>query len=424
MSRRPTARLAGYAAILALGAYAAVALDRVALLALVVPFALWLSVGLASATPPDLDLTCRLDQERIGEDGMAKLVALVSCRGPVSWVEAELELPDGLVSDVPGNRQRLRPQDGVISKCGWELRPQRWGTYRCGPIRVRAQDRFGLMTYSVGLGQPLRLRVFPAFERLRELVAPARTQLYAGNRIARRHGEGIEFASIRDFTAGDRVRRVNWRATARSGIPLVNDFHLERNADVILFVDSFVDLGVDQDSVLTLAVRAAAALAEGYLGERDRVGVVGFGGLLRWLLPGMGPRHFYRVVEALLDTQVVTSYAWRAIDVIPRRVLPPAATIVALTPFLDPRSLGALADLHHRGFELVVIEISPERFLLRGGKSLDPLALRLWQLVRAARRRTLQRAGVIVVEWPEGTSLEAVLGQVREYRRFARRSAA
>lgn len=424
MTRRPTSRLVGYAILVALGAYGAVTLDRVAILALVMPLAVWLVWGLVTATAPELDATCTVDSDRVAEDGQLLLQAEVSCRGSVGWLEVELELPSGLVSDRPANRQRIRPSGDRTTTLAWKLTPKRWGAYRCGPLRVRAQDRFGLLEYSGRLGEPLRVRVFPAFERLRQLVPPARTQLFAGNRIARQPGEGIEFASIRDFTPGDRVRRVNWRATARAGVPLVNDFHLERNADVILFVDSFVDLGVDQDSVLTLAVRAAVALADGYLGDRDRVGVVGFGGLLRWLLPGLGPRHFYRVVEALLDTQVVTSYAWRAIDVIPPRVLPPAATILALTPLLDPRSLGALADLHHRGFELVVLEIGPERFLPRSSSSPDPLALRLWQLLRVARRRSLQRAGVIVVEWPAGISLEAVLAQVREYRRFARRSVA
>jgi uncharacterized protein (DUF58 family) len=137
----------------------------------------------------------------------------------------------------------------------------------------------------------------------------------------------------------------------------------------------------------------------------------------------LGPRHFQRVVEALLDTQVVASYAWRDIDVIPSRVLPPSATIVALTPLLDARSVGALADLHHRGFDVVVLAIAPERFMPSSDR-IDPLALRLWRLLRVARRRSLQRAGMIVLDWPEGLALEALLDQAREYRRFARRSAA
>jgi uncharacterized protein (DUF58 family) len=422
--RRPSPRLAGYAAIVALGVFGAVTFDRIGALALVVPFAVWLAVGLAAAAPPEIELTSRIDQGRVGEGDEVVFEVEISCHGRLSWLELEVELPAEVDCDIPGARVRIRPLQGGSQTLSWRLRPRRWGVYRCGPIQVRAQDRFGLLSYSARLEEPKRLRVFPSFERLRRLVPPARTQLFAGNRIARLHGDGIEFAEIREFTAGDRVRRVNWRTTARTGVPYVNDFHLERNADVILFVDSFVDLGIDQESVLTLAVRAAAALADGYLGERDRVGVVGFGGVLRWLPPGMGPRQFFRVVEALLDTQVVTSYAWRAIDVIPRRVLPPAATILALSPLLDPRSLGALADLHQRGFDLAVLEIAPERFLPRARGSLDPLALQLWRLLKEARRRSLQRAGLIVIEWTEEMALETLLAQVREYRRFAHRSVA
>jgi uncharacterized protein (DUF58 family) len=414
----------GYAAIVALGAFGAVTLDRIAALALVIPFAVWLAVGLATTAPPELEISSKLEHERVAEGDEVLFEVGFSSRGALGWLELQLELPAEVDCDIPGARYRVLPRAGEQQTLIWRLRPRRWGAYRCGPIHVRGRDRFGIISYSAELDQQTRLRVYPSFERLRRLVPPARTQLFAGNRIARSHGEGIEFADIRGFTAGDRVRRVNWRATARTGVPYVNDFHLERNADVILFVDSFVDLGLNQESVLSIAVRAATALADGYLGERDRVGVVGFGGLLRWLLPGMGPRHFYRVVESLLDTQVVTSYAWRAIDVIPPRVLPPAATILALTPLLDLRSLGALMDLHHRGFDLVVLDIDPERFLPRTGRRPDPVALRLWGLLRVARRRSLQRAGLIVLEWPEEMALETLLAQVREYRRFARRSVA
>ncbi|MGA2872848.1 MAG: DUF58 domain-containing protein [Candidatus Dormibacteria bacterium] len=424
MTRRPTPRLAGYAALVALGVFGAVAVDRIAAIALVLPFALWLAWGLASFRAPVLELSGGLDQERVGEGDGVRWQAELRCLGAVGFVELRLALPREIACGVPGAAFRVAPKGGAPESLSWPLTPVRWGFYRIGPVAVTAEDRFGIIRCTGRLGGISELRVYPSWERLRRLANPARTQLFAGNRIARQHGEGIEFAEVRRFVPGDRVRRLNWRVTARSGTPHVNDFHLERNADVILFVDSFADLGSGQDSVLALAVRAATALADGYLGERDRVGVVGFGGVLRWLLPGMGPRHFYRVVESLLDTQVVTSYAWKAIDVIPARVLPPSATVIALTPMLDLRSVGALVNLQQRGFDLVVLEISPERFLPRSGRAVDQSALRLWQLVRVARRRSLQRAGLIVLEWPEHVSLEAVLAQVREYRRFARRSAA
>ncbi len=135
----------------------------------------------------------------------------------------------------------------------------------------------------------------------------------------------------------------------------------------------------------------------------------------------MGSQHLYRVVETLLDTEVVASYAWRAIDVIPPRVLPPQATVVALSPLLDPRSVGALADLQHRGFDLLVVEIAAESLLGPAARQVDPLAIRFWSMLRQARRRRLQMTGIAVVQWEPGEPLEPVLAQAREYRRFAPR---
>ena len=96
-----------------------------------------------------------------------------------------------------------------------------------------------------------------------------------------------------------------------------------------------------------------------YLREKDRVGFVTFGGILNWLLPSTGAIQLYRIVDAMLDTQIVLSYAWRDVSTVPRRMLPPQALVLALTPLLDERSEGALLDLRGRGFDLVVIEISP-----------------------------------------------------------------
>ena len=105
----------------------------------------------------------------------------------------------------------------------------------------------------------------------------------------------------------------------------MNESHPERNTDVILFVDSFAEARGQDASTLDLAVRATAALADAYIGRRDRVGLISFGGILRWLEPGMGMVQLYRIVDALLDTQIILSYYWTGIDVIPRRTLPPSA---------------------------------------------------------------------------------------------------
>jgi uncharacterized protein (DUF58 family) len=200
----------------------------------------------------------------------------------------------------------------------------------------------------------------------------------------------------------------------------VNESHPERNNDVIFFVDSFEEARRGGAGTLDFAVRATAALADAYVGRRDRVGLVSFGGILRWLQPGMGTVQLYRVIDALLDTEVILSYYWTNIEVIPRRMLPPSALVIALSPLIDRRSVGALLDLRARGFDLAVIDVSPVPFTLRPSSGLDATAYDIWTLHREAVRHRLQSAGVAVAEWREGTPLQAVLEEVRAFRRYAR----
>ena len=200
----------------------------------------------------------------------------------------------------------------------------------------------------------------------------------------------------------------------------MNETHPERNVDVILFVDSFAEARLGGEGTLDLAVRATAALADAYIGRRDRIGLVSFGGILRWLLPGMGTLQRYRVLDALLDTEIVLSYYWKDIDVIPPRTLPPSALVVALTPLLDERAVGALLDLRARGFDLAVIDVSPVPFTPVPKASLDALAYRIWNLRRDALRHRFERAGVAVVEWRRGDDLQLALEEVTSFRRHAR----
>ena len=147
-------------------------------------------------------------------------------------------------------------------------------------------------------------------------------------------------------------------------------------------------------------MRAAATLAGRYLERRDRVGLVTFGGILRWLEPGGGLVQRYRLIDALLETGVEFSYAWKDVNIIPARTLPPKALVIAITPLLDERSIAALLDLRARGHDLAVVEVSPED-LVAPGEGIDALAYRLWLLRRAELRARFERAGVAVARWSD-----------------------
>jgi uncharacterized protein (DUF58 family) len=134
----------------------------------------------------------------------------------------------------------------------------------------------------------------------------------------------------------------------------------------------------------------------------------------------MGTAQLYRIAEALLDTEVVLSYVWRDIRVIPPHALPPKALVLCLTPLLDDRMVDALVDMRGRGADVAAVEIAPEPFVLAGDGEQAAVAYRIWRLRRAVVRSRFRRLGVPVVQWRSGDPLEPVLEEVSSFRRFAR----
>jgi uncharacterized protein (DUF58 family) len=420
MTRHVSPRLAAYAGIAALALLAGLAFGRIELVALAAPFALAAVVGAAIARTPQLDVTLRLDRARSLEDEEVGATIELSSATGVARADVLLIRPDELVPAKP-NPLGLRLEPEETRTLELPLRCDRWGAFSVGPVLVRARDPLGFHSWELQAGGVRALRVYPSVETLHALLPPYETQVFVGNQVSRAKGEGIEFADVRPWTHGDRPRRINWRASARRGELWVNDQHPERNTDVVLFIDTFAEVrGSGGRSTLDLAVRAATSLAHRYLGRKDRVGLVSFGGFLTWLVPASGTLQLYKIVDSLLQMDVVLSFAMKGVDVLPPRTLPPKALVLALTPLLDARSAAALLDLRARGFDLVVVEVSPVPFVDPGKGELAELSYRLWRLSREAMRARYERAGVPVVEWLDGVPLDVPLEEVSAFRRYAR----
>jgi uncharacterized protein (DUF58 family) len=422
--RRASPRLGAYAGLAALGLLASLVLGRPELVAVAAPFALLLAVGLAAGRAPRLEVSGWLDRDRALEGEDVQFTAEIHALTPVDRVQVALALPAGLESRPGTNPVALTLAANEKRTLELPVECARWGGYAVGRVVLRARDRLGLFVFEAVADRRSGLKVYPRAEHLLNLLRPLETQVYAGNQVARAKGDGIEFADVRPFTVGDRPRRINWRASARRGDLLVNEMHPERNTDVILFLDTFSEARRPDEGTLDLTVRAAATLAAKYLERKDRVGVVGFGGILNWLLPATGLMQLYRIVDSLLDTEVVLNYAWKDIDVIPTRTLPPKALVLGLTPLLDERAVNALLDLRGRGFDVAVVEVSPMPFSPPGTDPADEVAYRLWRMRRAALRYRFESMGVPVVEWRADAPLATALEEVAEYRKHVRLSRA
>ena len=342
MTRRGSPRLEGYAAVAVVGLVASLALRRPELAIASAPFVLLLVFGLRQREEPRVHVSLVLAGDRVLEGDELDERLEIAAETAVDRLEVLVHIPERVELTEGHDAVALRLRAGEERTVPLRLRCSRWGLYDLGVTEIRARDVFRALVWEEHREPGLRLKAYPRPEELRRILPPRETQVFTGSEVARGKGDGIEYADIREYVPGDRLRSINWRASARRGAFVVNERHPERNTDVVLFVDSFADVRSDARSTLEDAVRATAALATRYLERRDRVGLVTFGGVLRWLQPGMGRGQRFRLIETLLETGVEPTYTWRDVNIIPARILPPKALVLGITPLVDGRFPAAV----------------------------------------------------------------------------------
>jgi uncharacterized protein (DUF58 family) len=154
-------------------------------------------------------------------------------------------------------------------------------------------------------GAPQELLVYPDLPAARRLALLVRRGALAGGVATRGPlGLGTEFESIREYLPDDDFRQVNWRASARLGRPMTNQYRIEQDREVICLVDAGRLMGTPLGDRTRLdaaldAVTAVALVAD-ELG--DRCGTIAFDSSIRTeLRPGR--RGGRRVVRALFDLE-------------------------------------------------------------------------------------------------------------------------
>jgi uncharacterized protein (DUF58 family) len=231
-----------------------------------------------------------------------------------------------------------------------------------------------------------------------------------GTHPARRIGDGTELASIRPFTPGDRLRRVQWRVSLRTGTLHVTSTVAEEDSAILLLVDSGVEVGGGRGtggdaSSLDVAVRAAGAIAEHYLRQGDRVGLRVLGSV-RGVVPlSSGRRHLRQVLEML--ARVVPGERH---DSDPRRFrVPPGTVVVVLSPMLSDQVVVATRTLAQRGLDLVVVDTMPIDLDTVTDSPRERLAWRMRLIERETLLERVRRSGVPVVHWAGPGTLDEVL---------------
>jgi uncharacterized protein (DUF58 family) len=298
----------------------------------------------------------------------------------------------------------------------------RWGRPEVGPALAYGVAGDGLLLTDVRGAAGSVLPVHPRMPVFRATDTMPRATALAGTHRSRRPGEGGELAGVRRYGPGDRLRRVDWRVTLRTGEPHVVQTLSDRDAEVLLLLDLVQDAGPSGGihgaaSVMDTTVRAAAAITEYYLRQGDRVGLLDYSVHPRYLPAAGGRRQLIVALEWLLSTRPGRggppprfAVEWH--------LIPVSALVVVLTPMLSPHGTELIAALARAGRAVIAVDTL-------GDLANSPVPRHAWTAVAQAVWRmerdntigALREVGVPVTGWVGAGSLDDVL---RDMSRLAR----
>jgi Protein of unknown function DUF58 len=316
---------------------------------------------------------------------------------------------------------------GAVIRLDIGVQSRRWGRRQVGSGLVAATSAWGAFRFGPHdcVSQTLWTLPLPAtFDA--KAPTPHPNGLVGLSR-SRRAGDGSEFASIRAFQPGDRLRRIHWPLSLRAGQLHVTSTWADQDSHVMLMVDALDDLGESEGvgrtaSSLDVTVRAAAAMAEHYLRCGDRVGLRVFGARGAARLPAMAGRsHLRRVLDTLAGISAGTDRRANPTKVVGG--LPAGTLVVILSPLVSPDALTYAVTLARRGLSVIIIDTLPERANWKEDAHAQ-LALRIRRLERDREIRRVQENGIPTVPWRGPGSLDQVLrdlGRRSSAPRLARR---
>ena len=339
-------------------------------------------------------------------------------------ITGETHVDLAVATIAEGQWREARPPSGVASAAAVDgavsldvaLRSTRWGIRPIQPTSVVVASPWAAYRWSVFTTvHPLTTLPVPALFDTQASSHPS--DGLVGMHRSGRSGEGNEFAGIRPFRAGDRLRRINWARSARANSLQVNSTWADLDTHIALVIDATDDFGVSEGidglaSSLDMSVRAAGAIAEHYAPHGERVSLRSFGTRATVSIPpGTGRSQLRRILDALARVQPPRASEFVRVTTARHRGFGGDQLTVVLSPLIAPEALDLIISLGRRGMSVIVVDTLP-RDVVRDEDPYTELAWRIRLLERRRELRAVAAAGIPVVAWRGPGSLDQVIRDI------------
>ncbi|MGB1206862.1 MAG: DUF58 domain-containing protein [Chitinophagales bacterium] len=189
----------------------------------------------------------------------------------------------------------------------YELRPVERGEYHFGKLNIFCASPLGLLQKRYQFSESKMVAVYPSFIQMRqyELMAISNRLKEFGLKKIRRIGHSMEFEQIRNYNIGDDYRTLNWKATARRGELMVNQFQDEKSQQIYSLIDKgrVMKMPFEEMTLLDYAINASLVISNIAIKKGDKSGLLTFSKTVEQHLPAYKRGSQMRKLQELLYQQ-------------------------------------------------------------------------------------------------------------------------
>lgn len=275
----------------------------------------------------------------------------------VSTFVLEERVPERLGTTVKVPVTRLAKGRGVAHQ--YTLRAARRGVYEIGPLVAVASDPLGLSERETMVAEPFELLVHPRIEIVSDRpLARAFEDPPIRPPVSRPWPSGMEFYGMREYQRGDDVRKIVWKATARTGKVMIREAEQGITDHITIILDTdrtfHSNDGEGLSESFEMGVRIAASLAVRHLREGYEVRVETNAGPLTRHLRGVNKQ------TPLLDSFSRVEMNREPLQSVIRRMVVGTqrdAHNILITPHLGPDTVTSLKMLLQTGVSVLVVAL-------------------------------------------------------------------
>ncbi|MGP8068772.1 MAG: DUF58 domain-containing protein [Candidatus Bathyarchaeia archaeon] len=277
---------------------------------------------------------------------------------PIENLQLEDNLPDELKVKSGTSRLMLSLRPGEVAGFSYKLSRPKRGTHELGPTQISFTDNLQLRSVINRLSNIDQFLVLPKMEKLGTVdLKGRRVGPWPGLVPSRRMGIGTDFFEISPYVPGDDLRRVNWKASARSGELVTNEFEGEQVVDILVVLDCSEDVMSDlfDYDALEFQVEFAASICSQLIMQGNRVGLSIYGAVRTWVDLAFGKRQLLKMLDslAIVKPGAATLPIRYVVESVIASILPARSVVLLISPMISAAVPEMIEDITMKGYTTI-----------------------------------------------------------------------